>query len=67
MIMALDDACLACCSLTLYDVDDKTSNEINSSMQTFLRKYEALNKDEVSASLMVNFDDLNATLNNEVC
>merc|ERR1711899_529717 len=66
MIMALDDACLACSSSTLYDVDDKTSNEINTSMQTFLRKYQALNRDEVTAALMVNFDDITNTLSSEV-
>ena len=44
MIMALDDACLACCSSTLFDVDEKTSNEINSNMATFTRKYQALNR-----------------------
>ena len=44
MIMALDDACLACCSSTLLDVDEKTSNEINSNMATFTRKYQALNR-----------------------
>merc|ERR1711899_264970 len=66
MIMALDDACLACSSSTLYDVDDKTSNEINTSMQTFLRKYQALNRDEVTAALMVNFDDITDTLSKEI-
>merc|ERR1711881_533690 len=66
MIMALDDACLACCSSSLYDVDQKTTNEINSSMQTFLRKYEALNRDEVTAALMVNFEDITNTLSTEV-
>ena len=66
MIMALDDACLACCSLTLYDVEEKTSNEIQFAMQTFLRKYEALNRDEVTAALMVNFDELMSTLSTEV-
>ena len=66
MIMALDDACLACNSLTLYDADSKLSNEINTSMQTFLRKYEALNRDEVTAALMVNFDDIQNTLSAEV-
>jgi len=66
MIMALDDACLACCSSTLYDVEDKTVNDINSSIQTFLRKYEALNRDELTAALMVNFNDLMGTLSSEV-
>jgi len=66
MIMALDDACLACSSSTLYEVDDKTSNEINTSMQTFLRKYQALNRDEVTAALMVNFDDITDTLSKEI-
>ena len=53
-------------SSTLYDVDDKTSNEINTSMQTFLRKYQALNRDEVTAALMVNFDDITDTLSKEI-
>ena len=66
MIMALDDACLACCSSTLYDVEEKTVNDIHSSVQTFLRKYEALNSDELAAALMVNFNDLIGTLSNEV-
>ena len=66
MIMALDDACLACCSSTLHDMDDKASNEIVSSVQTFLRRYNALNRDEVTAALMVNFDDIMNTLSSEV-
>lgn len=66
MIMALDDACLACCSTTLYDVDEKTSNEINSNMQTFMRKYDALNRDEITAALMVDFNDLMSTMATEV-
>jgi len=66
MIMALDDACLACCSSTLYDVEEKTVNDINSSIQTFQRKYEALNRDELTAALMVNFNDLMSTLATEV-
>ena len=66
MIMALDDACLACCSSTLYDVEEKTVNDIHSNVQTFLRKYEALNSDELAAALMVNFNDLIGTLSNEV-
>ena len=66
MIMALDDACLACCSSTLYDVEEKTVNDINSSIQTFQRKYEALNRDELTAALMVNFNDLMSTLSTEV-
>ena len=43
--------------ISLYDVEDKTVNDINSSIQTFLRKYEALNRDELTAALMVNFMD----------
>jgi len=66
MIMALDDACLACCSSTLLDVDEKTSNEINSNMATFTRKYQALNRDEVAAALMVKFDDILNTMGSEV-
>ena len=53
-------------SSTLYEVDDKTTNEINTSMQTFLRKYQALNRDEVTAALMVNFDDITDTLSKEI-
>lgn len=66
MIMALDDACLACCSTTLYDVDEKTSNEINASMQNFMRKYDALNRDEITAALMVDVNDLATTMSTEV-
>lgn len=64
MIMALDDACLACSSSTLLEISDQ--EEINVNMATFLRKYEALSRDEVTAALMVNFDDLSATMSNEV-
>jgi hypothetical protein len=61
MIMALDDACLACCSNSLEELEIGSNN-----ISTFLRKYEALSRDEVTAALMVNFDDLMTTLSLEV-
>jgi len=66
MIMALDDACLACCSLTLIDTDEETHNEIKANQDTFLRKFEALNRDEVTAALMCSFKDIEDTLAKEV-
>ena len=64
--MALDDACLACCSLTLFDEDDKIHNEIKLNQENFLRKFEALNRDEITAALMCTFKDIEFTLAKEV-
>ncbi len=71
MIMALDDACLACGTFpeTNSGSSSKKSNANSSNAgdrSAFLRKYEALSKDEVSAALMVNFEDFSATLTTEV-
>lgn len=34
--------------------------------ESFLKKYESMSSDEISAALMVTFDDLMTTLSNEV-
>lgn len=56
MIMALDDACLACSG----GIDSRADKS------GFLKRYESLTKDELSVALMVNFDDLMGTLSGEV-
>lgn len=74
MIMALDDACLACCSTTLETSQDprkvSRSSQLSLSAQrereAFLKKYDSMSLDEVSAALMVTFKDLMSTLSTEV-
>ena len=44
----------------------ETHNEIKANQDTFLRKFEALNRDEVTAALMCSFKDIEDTLAKEV-
>ena len=70
MIMALDDACLACGAVEGNFSPTahlgRKSKKLDPERESFLRKYEAMSKDELSAAFMVTFDDLLAVLSAQV-
>ena len=67
MIMALDESCLACGSGGGHATSSNVKGtNYTSERDSFLRKYDSLGKDELSAAFMVPFEDLLNLLGTEI-